>query len=82
MKTLKLDDKTLPALIMSVEVQYDMNSDMLFDDIPFSVREIRELASKSDDELKAELKEIRDDFNAKLDLVEGLAVLKQQLKSL
>ena len=82
MKTLQLNDTTLFALKLAVEMSYDTNGDILFDDIPLSVSEIRALASKSDEDLKAEMKEIRDDFNAKVDHIEALAVLKNQLQSL
>lgn len=82
MKTLQLDDKTLPALKIAVDISYDMQGDMLFDEMPTSVNEIRQLASKSDEQLRIELREIRDDFNAKIDLIEGLSILKNQLSRL
>lgn len=86
MKTLKLDDKTLSALKMSVDICYDMQGDMLFEEIPLSVDAIRQMASKSDAELRVELRvelrEVRADFDKKLDIIEGLSILKNQLSSL
>ena len=69
----------MAAIRQALEVQQDIENDMVFDDIPNTVRGVRTLAAMSDEELHNELKERSEVTNDRLDRLLATSDLLKKL---
>lgn len=69
------------ALYRALQMQYDMENDMALDDTVTSVDEVRDLAGKSDDDIRANLAARRKDANDAIDRLLSTIDLQNQLQN-
>lgn len=84
MKTITItltSQQQVNALAQALEMQYDMQNDMALDDTITSVGEVRELAGKCDDDIRANLVARRKDANDALDRLIATIDLQNKLQN-
>jgi len=69
----------LEVLKEAVEMAFEIENDTTLDELFYTADQIRTLATKSDDEIKATLTEIRNVTNVRFNRVLDLYTLKLQL---
>lgn len=79
MNTNKLSQAAQAALLQSIEVSIDMYNDMALDPMWFQVSEIRELATKSDEEIRRVISEKSKEASENIDMLVELELLRAEL---
>ncbi len=72
----------LNALSQALDMQYDMQDDMVLDDTVTSVSEVRTLATRSDQEIMANLTDRRKTTDRSIDMLLAINELRTSLESI
>ncbi len=81
MKTLNLTPAIQVALLQAVEMNIDMLNDMALDPLWFNGKEIRELACKSDTEIRAVIVKHHEEAFENIEQLVSLQILYSELKA-
>ncbi len=81
MKTLNLTPEIRAALLQSVEMSIDMFNDMVLDPMWMTPTQLRELAGKSDEEIRATFTKNGDEVFKNIDQLVSLQILYSELKA-
>jgi len=81
MNTLNLTAPIKAALLQSVEMSIDMFNDMALDPMHLTPTQLRMLAAKSDDEIRAELSKHTNEVFENIDQLVSLQILYSELKT-
>jgi hypothetical protein len=79
MNTETLSAKAKAALLASIECSIDMYNDMALDPMYLQVNEVRELATMSDDEIRAKIRENANEADKNIDMLIELELLRAEL---
>ena len=81
MKTLNLSPAIQKALLQSVEQSIDIFNDLAVDPMWMNPEMVRELAAKSDDEIRTTMSENSKAVYANIDQLVSLEILRNELKA-
>lgn len=80
MKNLLLNDAQHAALLQAVEMNIDMLNDMGMDSVWMNVSQVRELATKSDEEIRATMTSNTEEAWKEIEKLQNLQLIYNELK--